>query len=502
MPPKRKSTSLTALYKATQAIELRDSIDEILEGVLREAQTLVEFEHAAILVFDSNRRQLVVEKALGYGDRLPQTLGRRFSLDEGLCGWAARHRRPVCVGDVTKDPRYLPGLEKARSNLVIPLVAGKQVAGVLSVEAHRVDAFQSKHVKLLTVLGSQAALAIVAWKDREQFREKVLELNALFRVSQLASSHDELPATLQAILEISQEIIPQGNCAVLLVDSSQECLRVKASVNYRKDVENLVIPLGRGVTGRCALLGEAIVVDEVSRDRDYIPGLAHAQSEIAMPLRVEGRVIGVLNAESTQSGAFGETQIRILSVIAQQAAVVLRTAQLYEETRRLAITDPLTGLANRRKMLSDLKANLVRASRYQEQLAVVFIDLDNFKSINDRFGHPTGDLTLQAVSRCLAESLRDSDLVSRIGGEEFAIILLNADVQLALKITERVRTHVQSLHLRAEEGEPIQVTLSAGIAFYPEDGDSVNLLLQRADEALYQAKRMGRNQVVVSGRDL
>lgn len=490
--------SLAAVYDATREIGLSDNLDRLLERVLARAQELIGFDHCALMLYDAEGRTLSVRSVLGYDDRAADVL--RLSLPEGrgISGWAAANRQAVRVGDVRKDPRYIVGLQEARSNMAVPLIVGNEVAGVLNVESDREDAFTEEHEKLLTVLGAQAALAIVASQARERLRSRINQLDALYRISQLACESRDLGSTLDAILDIAQQTIPRGQCAVLLVDRDRGTLRVRASNGYAEGVQELTIPLASGITGRCASTGRTIVVDDVERDGSYIPGVTGARSEIAVPLLVEGRAIGVLNAESTRLGAYREAHVRTLSVIAQQAAVVLRSAELQEETRRLAITDPLTGLHNRRYFVDRLEEQLSRAERYGDKLGLLLLDSDHLKAVNDRHGHHAGDRVLQRIALALCGILRDSDEVARIGGDEFAVLLLQADEPLAIGIASRLREKLREAPLASEGGEAIEISCSAGIALFPGDAADSETLLKAADLALYNAKARGRNQTCLS----
>ncbi len=484
--------SLGALYNATRRIGLSDDLDELLTIVLEQAQELVGFDHCALMLYDADTGKLRVKKALGYGDRRDEVLRIVLSRGQGLSGWAAEHRRAVRVGDVSADPRYIQGLAQCRSNLAVPLVVANQIAGVINVESERADAFTETHEKLLTVLGAQAALAIMASRARERLQQRIDQLNALYRISQLASGQDDLDTTLAAILAVTEELVPDGHVAVLLLDESSRTLTVRASRGYSEGVGLLRIPVGQGVTGRCAATGEVQVAHDVSEIDHYIEGVDGAASEIALPLKVDGRVIGVLNAESPRPEAYSEDHVRPLTVVAQQAGVVIRAAQLNEEMRRLAVTDPLTGLHNRRFFVEKLEENLRRSQRYGEPLALILVDCDRLKHINDEHGHLSGDRAIQALADVMRITLRETDVIARLGGDEFAALLVSADEAHAGDVVERLRRTVRSLRLISDEGREIGLSISAGTAFYPKDGTEVQTLLREADLALYQDKRAGR----------
>ena len=493
--------TLDALYESTRALGLHDTLEELLAEVLERARELIGFEHAAVMLLDEESGRLTVEHLSGYGDRAEEIRNTSLASGQGLAGWAAANRESVRVGDVSQDPRYVSGLEEAQSNLAVPLIIGTRVAGVINVESERLDAFTPKHEKMLTVLGTHAALGILTFQTQAALRQRIDQLSALYRISNMASQAGALGATLNSMLEIAAEVLPQGEAAILLLDESNKTLRVAAGQGYQSAVRFLEIPVGQGITGRCAQTGVTQVVHDIDGLEDeeaYIPGVPGARSEVAVPLIADGMIIGVFNAESVQPHAFNDEHVQTLTVIARQAAEVIRSAQLLQETRRLAVTDALTGLFNRRHFNQQLEENVSRAARYDEPLALIFLDVDHFKSVNDRFGHHAGDRCLQALARTLRESVRDSDQIARIGGEEFAVLLIRADRELALSIAERLRDRIDDLIIEEDPPLPVDLTASLGIAFFREDGDDPRSLMRSADRALYTAKRLGRNRVVIA----
>lgn len=489
--------SLDDLYRATRKIGLRDSLDELVDAVIDRAQQLIGFEHCALMLYDDRTGRLTVHRARGYGARREDILGMELALGEGISGRAADTREPIRVGDVREDPTYVPGLEEARSNMAVPLLAGGELAGVINVESERLDAFTEEHEKQLTVLSAQAALAILASRARTHLHQRIVQLDALYRISRLASDGRDVDEILHRVLEITHEVLPRGQVAILLLDDGE--LRIRAAEGYTAAVDDLRIPLGEGITGRCAQEERPIIVDRVEEEVDYIEGIPEGRSEIAVPLQVEGEVIGVLNAEATEPDAFGEEQKQTLMVVAQQVAAVIHTLRLHEETRELAITDSLTGLHNRRHFMSRLEEHLRRAERYQETFALVLLDCDQFKAVNDRYGHPWGDRTLEAVGGLLGEVLRGTDETARIGGDEFAALLLNSDPELVRGVARRIRAEAEEVAFEPEEGDRFRLSLSMGVAFFPRDASDAQSLLKRADEALYHAKSQGRDRVCFYG---
>jgi len=498
--PGGEIVALSALYESTQAIGIRPSLEETLEEVLTQAERLIGFEHAALMLYDESSDTLRVAALRGYGGQRDKLLRSVLSSSEGLSGWAVQSGRAVRVGDVRVDPRYREGLPMARSNMAVPLVVGRQVAGVINVESERNDAFSQEHEKLLTVLGAQAALAILAFNTQQALRSRVGQLEALHRISKLASEAGALGVTLNQMLEVAQDVVPEAQCAILLLDPEKEVLKLAAGQGYQAAARYLEIPIGRGVTGRCADTRTIQHIRDLHAPdaEHYIPGIPGARCELALPMVAEGKTVGVLNAESVQPDAFGATEIQTLSLIANQAGAVIRGGQLLEETRRLAITDGLTGLHNRRHFIRQLGENVVRATRYQETIALIMLDLDYFKTVNDRYGHHVGDRVLELLAVALKDSVRDSDRAARLGGEEFALLLLRCDRSLAMAIADRVRDRIRHLNVEGIPDSELNLSASVGIAFFPEDGQDPKQLMKAADDALYSAKRSGRDRVVLA----
>lgn len=217
-----------------------------------------------------------------------------------------------------------------------------------------------------------------------------------------------------------------------------------------------------------------------------------------MPLNHERRLMGVLLVRADDmSRVWQQSELMLLSTVADQVVVAVNHARLFAQVERQALTDALTGCYNRRAFEIQIERDLHLAARAGQSLAVLMMDLDKFKSVNDRFGHDTGDEVLQMLARLLREELRRVDTAARLGGEEFAVILPHADMIGALVVAERLRQRLEVTKV-PKVGH---VTASFGLALYPFHGTDRVRLLDTADRALYQAKHTGRNRVCLPPDD-
>ena len=219
---------------------------------------------------------------------------------------------------------------------------------------------------------------------------------------------------------------------------------------------------------------------------------------LSIALSGGGMTGGLLVLYPPPSG-FDDDDVQLAEWLAGRASIALQNAHLHQVTRQLASTDELTQLANRRQFDEALGAEVARAERFRDQVAIVVADLDNFKTVNDRFGHDVGDLVLRAFASSIRANVRDIDLPARYGGEEFTVLLPSTDSEGGRQLAERLRVAAADMVVNAGDGREVQVTSSFGVASFPEEPTAA-ALLRAADRALYRAKTAGKNTVKVSHR--
>jgi diguanylate cyclase (GGDEF)-like protein len=285
--------------------------------------------------------------------------------------------------------------------------------------------------------------------------------------------------------------------SLMLLDASRSALFVKAAKGLDPTLVGRVrATLGTGVAGRCASLGRAVA----GRGSSGGPRAYAGSAYVVLPLGRAGGSEGVASLTDLPGDRLpSREEMRHLRRIALQAGRALEAARRLEHAETLSATDELTGLPNRRSFERALRREMERAKRTGARLGVALLDVDHFKSFNDRFGHPVGDRVLVQIAKRLASAFRETDLVSRWGGEEFAALLTGfgeGAEDEALAVIERARRAVSARPLSLGPGLPSPVaSVSGGVAVFPTDAQDAAELLRRADAALYEAKREGRDRV-------
>ena len=250
------------------------------------------------------------------------------------------------------------------------------------------------------------------------------------------------------------------------------------------------IPLDSCLCGLAAKTGEIILSSNSSEDSRHTLQFSSMESHghIILPLKVQDRVIGVLCLYLPPDIKIDERKVKMLISICNQVGIAIENARLYEEAKSLSLHDSLTGCGNRRYMEIMFEKFFAESKRYGRHLSAIMLDIDYFKKYNDTYGHIAGDSLLSGLATIISKEIRETDLVIRYGGEEFLILLTETGIEKALEVTERIRTSVE------REGD---ITVSLGVSTYNEKMLRKEELIKKADEALYQAKREGRNKVVV-----
>ena len=234
------------------------------------------------------------------------------------------------------------------------------------------------------------------------------------------------------------------------------------------------------------------------------------QSLVAVPMRLRGKVVGMLSAQSYTENAYSSEDQELLEMLASHAAIVLENANLFQQIRRLADTDSLTGILNRRRLFELADLDFARARRYRYPLTAVMIDVDHFREFNNRYGHKVGDWILKIIVELCRRQIRTVDIFGRYGGDEFTLILPSTGLEGAAQVAERLRLQVEqadkeTIHnvfrqmntASLQTAAILRLTISLGVAVLDSSCENVEALIERADQAMYQAKSSGRNRLEI-----
>jgi len=490
----RQSQELSLLHKVRTAIISEIDLTRIVK---RTVEAIADtFGYALVSLYLREGDLLVLQHQVGY-----ENVISTIPITAGICGRVIRTGEPVFLEDTDSDPSFLGALEGILSEVAVPIFDEGRAVGVLNIESRYNIKLTEADLRLMLALSGQISIAI----GRARLYESLTRNNE--RLSQLHQ------ITLDLLKERNWEDLLQA-----IVDQASKLLSTDVSYLALKEDDLLVdrafspkdSPFQK-ITGKRDKDKSPIwkVFDSreplITTDYSALPNLRPQtvalgiKAGMLLPLLTTETCQGVLGAGRSQSDVpFNDEDIRLGGLFARVAGLTIDNARLHEKLRQESIRDSLTGLFNRRFMEEALAKELNRADRTTHPLAVVMLDLDHFKSINDAFGHDGGDKALRWLSLLLKASIRGSDIICRYGGEEFTLILPDASLTDALQRMEQLRKDIKQLAIRHQGKSMNQFSGSFGIAVFPENGSTGEALLKAADEALYRAKQAGRDQVMTA----
>lgn len=384
-----------------------------------------------------------------------------------------------------------------------PIMVNNKLEGILCVADRGLAEFETQ---IISAFCRKTALTLENHRLHQELYRKFDRFIAVSELTKAITPIQDFNMLLHSILDESAGLLRAEQGSLMLIDRETEELLMSAKKGVVDGVtDKLRIQRGEGIAGRVAELGEAFLVEDLESDpRFRQKNRSHykTRSFVSVPLRIEDRVIGVLNLSDKSSGdVFDEEDLRLIQSFATHAAVVMDRNVFQnraEELEKMSITDPLTGLLNRRHLQERLKRELARAERHGHNLSLLMIDIDGFKQCNDTFGHPFGDNVLKNVADVLLNTVRSMDLVARYGGDEFMVLLPETEEPVAIETATRLLHRLEQTIEVAEgpgRGNLYKLTASIGVVCYPKDGGSLDMLHEHVDQALYRAKNKGRNRV-------
>jgi diguanylate cyclase (GGDEF)-like protein len=423
---------------------------------------------------------------------------------EGLIGLVAREKQPIIIGHLTRDSRtlrYYDSDEQIRSFIGIPFVMNNQLEGILTLDSKYEEAYTSDDQGALINFSQLVASFIHKARLMFELNRSNIKFTGLYEITKLLNSHLFQNEVISLLVEVVQKMFKFDRLALCMVDGNHRHFIIKQVIGQAGDLpEGATFSLSEKGRVEWVYRHRAIcIITDLDRGDHPIPRYTvnenpqHGfKSFLAAPLMIEHQPIGVICLESTHLTEYTEREKEKISILMNIAEMALSKAHLYQRMENLATMDGLTGLANHRHFQNILSAELRRAKRHGLSIAILMVDIDYFKQINDNFGHQVGDYVLVEMAQVFRQTVREVDLVARYGGEEFTIILVSDKTVNAYLTAERLRTNVQK-HKFHHQNQVLQVTISIGIALYPTDSENQSELIRLADKALYLAKENGRD---------
>jgi diguanylate cyclase (GGDEF)-like protein/PAS domain S-box-containing protein len=365
----------------------------------------------------------------------------------------------------------------------------------------------SERLMLITHKGKEQILGnwmdITEWKIAEEVtRYHARQTELLLKVGSKVGQSLNLRDIVENFLDNFTEMLQDRPAAVFLIQDQSDSLNLIAQRGFSEDFANRMakLKLGKGFIGRVAVSGLSLVLSPTYYDPRFDPMILKRDnlwSLCSVPVFARDRIQGVICVGSREQTRSLEEETQLFELLANQIGIALDNALLYEKTVDMAFTDGMTGVYNRRYLMEELKRELSRANRNMTCFSIINMDIDNLKAVNDRHGHNNGDRLLKEFGTIVQNNSRKTDIAARIGGDEFILLTSESDSAQATTVAQRILCEANSCKIDVK-GELFNISVSIGIADYPTHGSTIEEILNKADKAMYEAKKNGKNQIIIS----
>ncbi|MBI5598404.1 MAG: sensor domain-containing diguanylate cyclase [Deltaproteobacteria bacterium] len=339
----------------------------------------------------------------------------------------------------------------------------------------------------------------------DELTSRLRQLKTFSEIGKALTSSLDLKEIIAAVMEQIRGLLKPTNWSLLLLDEEKEELRFEIAVGEGADrIKDLKLKLGEGIAGWVAKEGRPLLIADVSKDPRFSKkadelSRFETKSIVCVPLRARGKSIGVIELlNAVENESFGEEDLLLLTTLADYAAIAIENALLFDRVQLLTITDDLTHLYNSRYMHRFLDYELARVSRYESHLSMLFMDLDYFKDVNDRYGHISGSKLLAEVAQVILKNIRNVDVACRYGGDEFVVLMPETPKTRAMNAAKKIKNVIRETVFLKDAGTNCHITISIGVASFPEDAKNKVDLIHLADKAMYSVKSLSRDGVAMA----
>jgi diguanylate cyclase (GGDEF)-like protein/putative nucleotidyltransferase with HDIG domain len=434
--------------------------------------------------------------------------GLKLKQDSPVVTWLKQESTMLSERDLDILPEFQSIWQEEREEIrlagveiLIPLKNKGELVAVLAISERRDEKLYAvEDIDLLESITAQVAASMKKEYSHEQLREQDEETTLVNRLTAIITSSMSIQMIFEGFAQELKQVVDIDWASIALVDGDElYFLALSSTIGSAWQTEER-IPLAGTATELVYRERQVVYEADLKRYHRFWTGEHHLKqgirSIVYLPLIITDRSIGSLMLASRKPNAYSSRQIRLLEKVALQIAAPVENAQLYAQVEQKSRIDELTGLFNRRHFEERIKEEIARHSRYGDVFSIFMLDLDNFKTYNDVYGHPAGDVLLSQIGKTIKRSVRDADQAFRYGGDEFVIILPRTARDDAYVVAERVREQI----VEDVEKEALNVTCSIGLASYPADGVIAGELVAGADTALYYAKWTGGNRIYLSSK--
>jgi diguanylate cyclase (GGDEF)-like protein len=490
-----------------QSLGTSVDLQETLEIVVQMIRKLMPYQSCVIFLIENGVLN-ATKPVTPYKDIL--TYSSLLKLEETFVNMVVQNKKPILIPDMQliSEQRIF---KDEKSLVCVPLIVKNEIIGVIYVGAVSPGTYNENHQRLLMILGNAASNAIRSaqlYKEQESILEETRETNEQLNAqnksfSDLLNLGEKLGSSLnieeaqKAIIDGLEEMFQYETAVLFDIEQIGEEMVLnpaKFRSPYEEQLEDFQISLDEdNVLSRVCTLRRPFHTADTRKDR-LTTLIEEERSIMVAPMIVENEVTGAIYLGHSRPDYFSEDDMRHMAAVAQNAAMTLKNANKYEEAHIRSITDGLTGLYTHRYFQERLTEEIAHARRRKMTLALLMIDADNFKNYNDTLGHPAGDQVLKKIAEILHEDTRDSDIVCRIGGDEFTILLKEIDKKNAKNKADKILEDVENEF----KTHQVKITTSIGLACFPEDGADKKDLIAAADAAVYKSKKGGRNRVTLA----